>query len=132
MGHSKAFELSSAWSGSRLPALEYVFFTTRGRLEQVIALHDAPTTIELVAWSTGVLVPTKADLEQIPAICDRDGVLLMLDDEVRPSQRPFAPDLIGAVMTLAKSVTSGVVPMAGAPARRPIVGTPSDVYKGLA
>jgi beta-alanine--pyruvate transaminase len=90
-------------------------------LERVIALHDASTIaaviVEPVAGSTGVLVPPKGYLERIRAICDRHGVLLVFDEVITGFGRlgaPFAADFFGVtpdLMTLAKGMTSGVIPM---------------------
>ena len=90
-------------------------------LERLIALHDASTIagviIEPVAGSAGVLLPPKSYLERIRAICDRHGLLLIFDEVITGFGRTgtaFAshtfnvhPDL----MTVAKGITSGVVPM---------------------
>ena len=90
-------------------------------LERLIALHDASTIagviIEPVSGSAGVLLPPKSYLERIRAICDRHGLLLIFDEVITGFGRTgtaFAshtfnvhPDL----MTVAKGITSGVVPM---------------------
>ena len=90
-------------------------------LERLIALHDASTIaaviVEPVAGSTGVLIPPKGYLERLRAICDKHGILLIFDEVITGFGRlgsPFAsthfnvtPDL----MTVAKGITNGCVPM---------------------
>jgi beta-alanine--pyruvate transaminase len=90
-------------------------------LERLIALHDPSTIagviIEPVSGSAGVLLPPKGYLERIRAICDKHGLLLIFDEVITGFGRTgsaFAshtfnvqPDL----MTVAKGITSGVVPM---------------------
>ena len=92
-------------------------------LERVIQLHDASTVaaviVEPVAGSTGVLIPPKGYLERIRAICDKYGVLLIFDEVITGFGRlgtPFAADYFGVtpdLMTVAKGITSGVIPMGG-------------------
>jgi beta-alanine--pyruvate transaminase len=99
-------------------------------LERVIALHDASTIaaviVEPVAGSTGVLVPPKGYLERVRAICDRHGVLLIFDEVITGFGRlgtPFAADFFGVtpdLMTLAKGMTSGVIPMGAVLVRKEI------------
>jgi beta-alanine--pyruvate transaminase len=92
-------------------------------LERIIALHDASTIaaviIEPVAGSAGVLVPPKGYLEKIRAICDRHGILLIFDEVITAFGRTgqsFASHTFGVrpdLITFAKGMTSGVVPMGG-------------------
>jgi beta-alanine--pyruvate transaminase len=92
-------------------------------LDRLVALHDASTIaaviVEPMAGSTGVLPPPKGYLERLRAICDKHGILLVLDEVITGFGRlgyAFAaeryaiePDMI----VFAKGVTSGAVPMAG-------------------
>jgi beta-alanine--pyruvate transaminase len=99
-------------------------------LERVIALHDASTIaaviIEPVAGSTGVLMPPKGYLERIRAICDKYGILLIFDEVITGFGRlgtPFAADYFGVtpdLMTVAKGITSGVIPMGAMFAKKEI------------
>ena len=90
-------------------------------LERIVSLHGASTIaaviVEPVAGSTGVLLPAKGYLERLRAICDRHGILLIFDEVITGFGRlgtPFAADYFGLtpdLMTVAKGLTSGVVPM---------------------
>ncbi|MFD1331784.1 aspartate aminotransferase family protein [Methylopila musalis] len=90
-------------------------------LERLVALHDASTIaaviVEPVAGSTGVLPPPKGYLERLRAICDRHGILLIFDEVITGFGRlgaAFASELFGVtpdIITTAKAVTNGVVPM---------------------
>lgn len=90
-------------------------------LEGLIALHGADTIaaviVEPVAGSTGVLVPPKGYLERLRAICDRHGLLLIFDEVITGFGRlgtPFAGQYFGVIpdiMTTAKGLTNGAVPM---------------------
>ena len=99
-------------------------------LERIVTLHDASTIaaviVEPVAGSTGVLLPPKGYLERLRAICDKHGILLIFDEVITGFGRlgaPFAasyfkvtPDL----MTVAKGITNGAVPMGAVFAKRAI------------
>ena len=97
-------------------------------LERIVALHDASTIaaviVEPLAGSTGVLVPPKGYLERLRAICDRHGILLIFDEVITGFGRlgaSFAVDRFGVVpdlVTCAKGLTNGTVPMAAVIARR--------------
>ena len=90
-------------------------------LERIVSLHGASTIaaviVDPVAGSTGVLLPAKGYLERLRAICDRHGILLIFDEVITGFGRlgtPFAADYFGVtpdLMTVAKGLTSGVVPM---------------------
>jgi len=90
-------------------------------LERIVALHDASTIaaviVEPVAGSTGVLIPPKGYLKRLREICDKHGILLIFDEVITGFGRlgtPFAADYFGVtpdIMTVAKGLTNGVVPM---------------------
>jgi beta-alanine--pyruvate transaminase len=92
-------------------------------LERIVALHDASTIaaviVEPMAGSTGVLPPPLGYLEKLRAICDRHGILLIFDEVITGFGRlghAFAAERYGVIpdmITFAKGVTSGAVPMAG-------------------
>ena len=76
-----------------------------------------------MAGSTGVLPPPKGYLQKLRAICDRHGILLIFDEVITGFGRlgyAFAAERYGVVpdmITFAKGITSGAVPMGGVIAR---------------
>jgi beta-alanine--pyruvate transaminase len=99
-------------------------------LEGIVALHDASTIaaviVEPMAGSTGVLPAPKGYLQKLRAICDKHGILLIFDEVITGFGRlgfAFAAERYGVVpdmITFAKGVTSGTVPMGGVVVRKPI------------
>lgn len=99
-------------------------------LERLVALHDASTIaaviVEPVQGSTGVIVPPQGYLERLREICTKHGILLIFDEVITgfgrlgenfAAQRfAVTPDII----TFAKAVTNGVVPMGGVIVRKEI------------
>jgi beta-alanine--pyruvate transaminase len=93
-------------------------------LERIAALHDPSTIaaviVEPMAGSTGVLPAPKGYLQRLRAICDKYGILLIFDEVITGFGRlgaAFAAERYGVVpdiMTFAKGITSGTVPMGGA------------------
>ena len=100
---------------------------------RIIALHDASNIaaviVEPMAGSAGVLVPPKGYLERLRAICDKHGLLLIFDEVITGFGRTgpcFAASTVGVVpdmMTIAKGLTNGTVPMGAVVARRGIYNT---------
>jgi len=96
-------------------------------LENIVALHDASTIaaviVEPMAGSIGVLPPPKGYLEKLRTICDKHGILLIFDEVICAFGRlghSFAAERYGVtpdLITFAKGVTSGVVPLGGVIAR---------------
>jgi beta-alanine--pyruvate transaminase len=90
-------------------------------LERLCALHDASTIaaviVEPVAGSTGVLVPPQGYLQRLREICDRHGILLIFDEVITGFGRTgnaFGAQTFGVtpdLMTVAKGITNGSVPM---------------------
>jgi beta-alanine--pyruvate transaminase len=99
-------------------------------LERIVALHDASTIaaviVEPMAGSTGVLPAPKGYLQRLRAICDKYGILLILDEVITGFGRlghAFAAERYGVVpdlVSFAKGVTSGAAPMGGVIARKGI------------
>ncbi|HEY1042774.1 MAG TPA: aspartate aminotransferase family protein [Telluria sp.] len=90
-------------------------------LERIVALHDASTIaaviVEPVAGSTGVLIPPKGYLKRLRELCTKHGILLIFDEVITGFGRlttPFAVDYFDVqpdMLTCAKGLTNGVVPM---------------------
>jgi beta-alanine--pyruvate transaminase len=99
-------------------------------LERLVALHDASTIaaviVEPMAGSAGVLIPPKGYLQRLREICDRHGILLIFDEVITGFGRtgqPFGADTFGVtpdLMTLAKGLTNGSVPMGAVVCRNAI------------
>jgi beta-alanine--pyruvate transaminase len=99
-------------------------------LERIVTLHDASTIaaviVEPMAGSTGVLPAPKGYLQRLRAICDKYGILLILDEVITGFGRlgyAFAAERYGILpdlITFAKGITSGTVPMGGVIVRKPI------------
>jgi len=99
-------------------------------LERLIALHDASTIaaviVEPIAGSAGVILPPVGYLKRLREICDKHDILLIFDEVITGFGRvgkPFAsiafevtPDL----MTTAKGLTNGAIPMGAVFAQRKI------------
>ncbi len=130
-----------AWSTALLPGVDHLAHThdlaknafSRGapahgahladELERLVALHDASTIaaviVEPIAGSTGVLIPPQGYLKRLREICDRHGILLIFDEVITGFGRtgaPFAAQEFGVtpdLLTLAKGMTNGCVPMGG-------------------
>ena len=99
-------------------------------LDRIVALHDASTIaaviVEPMAGSTGVLPPPQGYLKRLRQICDKHGILLIFDEVISAFGRlgaPFAAERYGVIpdmITFAKGVTSGAVPMGGVLVRKGI------------
>ncbi|MEZ5545458.1 MAG: aspartate aminotransferase family protein [Lysobacteraceae bacterium] len=99
-------------------------------LERVVALHDASTIaaviVEPMQGSVGVVVPPQGYLQRLREICTKYGILLIFDEVITGFGRMgewfgaqafgVTPDLI----TFAKAVNNGTVPMGGVIARQGI------------
>jgi beta-alanine--pyruvate transaminase len=99
-------------------------------LERLIALHDASTIaaviVEPVSGSAGVILPPLGYLKRLREICSKHDILLIFDEVITGFGRlgkPFAaiefevtPDL----MTTAKGLTNGAIPMGAVFAQRKI------------
>ena len=88
--------------------------------------------VEPIAGSTGCLVPPKGYLERLREICDQYGILLVFDEVICGFGRlgvPFAAQAFGVtpdIMTMAKALTNGVLPMGAVAVRDSIYDTVID------
>lgn len=92
-------------------------------LERLVALHDASTIaaviVEPVAGSSGVIVPSQGYLKRLRDLCTKHDILLIFDEVITAFGRlgkasgaerfGVQPDMI----TVAKGMTNGAVPMGG-------------------
>jgi beta-alanine--pyruvate transaminase len=92
-------------------------------LERLVALHDASTIaaviVEPMQGSTGVLVPPVGYLQKLRDICTKHGILLIFDEVITGFGRVgehFGAQRFGVtpdILTFAKGVTNGIIPMGG-------------------
>ncbi len=90
-------------------------------LQRLVELHGEDTIaaciVEPIAGSVGCLVPPKGYLDRLREICDTYGIVLIFDEVITGFGRTgkqFGADSFGVtpdLMTLAKALTNGVVPM---------------------
>ncbi len=102
-------------------------------LERLVALHDASTIaaviVEPISGSAGVILPPAGYLKRLREICDRHDILLIFDEVITGFGRvgqPFAAQAFGVspdLMTTAKGLTNGAVPMGAVFAHRKIYDT---------
>jgi beta-alanine--pyruvate transaminase len=139
------------WSNSMLPGVDHLSHThdhaknafSRGEpahgahlaeeLERLVALHDASNIaaviIEPIAGSTGVLIPPRRYLQRIREICNKHGILLIFDEVITGFGRtgaPFASQALGVtpdLLTTAKGLTNGCIPMGAVMASKAIYET---------
>ena len=92
----------------------------------------AAVFVEPVAGSTGTLPPPVGYLERIREICDAHGILLVFDDVICGFGRvggAFSADAFGVVpdiVTMAKALTNGSIPMGAVAVRDDIYETITD------
>ena len=88
--------------------------------------------VEPVAGSTGTLVPPVGYLERLREICDVHGILLVFDEVITGFGRMgtnFASDKFGVtpdIMTMAKAITNGSMPMGAVCVKDEIYETVTD------
>jgi beta-alanine--pyruvate transaminase len=102
-------------------------------LERLVALHDASTIaaviVEPMQGSAGVIVPPKGYLKRLRELCSKHGILLIFDEVITGFGRmgkPFAAqhwDVTPDLITFAKGVNNGLVPMGGVIATKQIYDT---------
>jgi beta-alanine--pyruvate transaminase len=105
-------------------------------LERFVALHGADTIaaciVEPIAGSTGILVPPVGYLQRLREICTKHGIILIFDEVITGFGRTgqaFAADTFGVtpdIMTMAKAITNGSIPMAAIAVREDIQQTILD------
>jgi len=111
-------------------------------LQRLVDLHGDDTIaaciVEPIAGSIGCLVPPKGYLERLRAICDKYGILLIFDEVIcgfGRTGKQFGADSFGVtpdIVTMAKALTNGVVPMGAAACSEEIYDTITDAAPDLA
>lgn len=101
-----------------------------GELEELIAVHDASNIaaviVEPMAGSAGVIPPPVGYLPRLREICDKHNILLIFDEVItgfgRVGSYTGAEEfgVVPDMMTMAKQITNGVVPMGAVVAKREI------------
>ncbi len=105
-------------------------------LQRFCDLYGADTIaaciVEPIAGSTGILVPPKGYLERLREICDRHAIVLVFDEVIcgfgRTGQA-FAADSFAVtpdIITMAKALTNGAIPMGAVAVRDEIYDTIVD------
>lgn len=99
-------------------------------LLDLIALHDASNIaaviVEPMAGSVGVIPPPKGYLNRLREICDEHDILLIFDEVITAFGRVGANTaaeeygVIPDIMTVAKQLTNGVIPMGAVIAKQEI------------
>ncbi len=102
-------------------------------LERLVALHDASTIaaviVEPMSGSAGVLLPPKGYLQRLREICDRHGIVLIFDEVITAFGRLGTAtaaeyfDVTPDIITTAKGLTSGVIPMGAVVVKNEIYNT---------
>jgi taurine---2-oxoglutarate transaminase len=128
---------SSFWAADEAQEAERAL----AHLEQVITFEGATSVaailIETVVGTAGVLVPPPGYLEGVRALCDKHGIVLILDEVMAGFGRCgtwFAFENFGVVpdlITFAKGSNSGYVPVGGVVISDAIAATFDDrVFPG--
>jgi beta-alanine--pyruvate transaminase len=105
-------------------------------LQRFVDLHGADTIaaciVEPIAGSTGILVPPAGYLQRLREICTKHGILLIFDEVITGFGRTgeaFAAQTFGVtpdIMTMAKAISNGSIPMAAIAVREDIQQTILD------
>lgn len=102
-------------------------------LENLVALHDASNIaaviVEPLAGSAGVLPPPVGYLKRLREICDKHNMLLIFDEVITGFGRMGAKTgseefgVVPDIMTTAKQLTNGVIPMGAVISKQEIYDT---------
>ena len=98
--------------------------------QRILTLHDPSTIAALIVepmqGSAGVIVPPTGYLKRLREICTKHGILLIFDEVITGFGRLGTKwgadyfDVIPDIITCAKGLTNGVVPMGAVAAKREI------------
>jgi taurine---2-oxoglutarate transaminase len=107
-------------------------------LEEILQ-YEGPETVaavilEPVTGTNGIIVPPDGYLQSIREVCDRHGILLIADEVMTGFGRTgtwFASehwDVVPDILTMAKGINSGYVPLGAMAVRKPIANWVRDKY----
>ena len=107
-------------------------------LEEILQYEGAHTVaaviLETVTGTNGIIVPPDGYLQSIREVCDRHGILLIADEVMAGFGRTgkwFAVDnwdVVPDIITMAKGINSGYVPLGAMSVREPIAAWLRDNY----
>src|SRR6201995_1575672 len=105
-------------------------------LEEILQYEGAHTVaaviLETVTGTNGIIVPPDGYLQSIREVCDRHGILLICDEVMAGFGRTGAWfgvdnwDVVPDIMTVAKGINSGYVPLGAMVVREPIAAWVRD------
>ncbi len=103
-------------------------------LEYEGAHNVAAVILETIVGTNGIIVPPDGYLQAVREVCDRHGILLILDEVMAGFGRAgrwFACehwDVVPDIITVAKGINSGYVPLGAMIARRELVDRIRDRF----
>jgi taurine---2-oxoglutarate transaminase len=107
-------------------------------LEEILQYEGAHTVaaviLETVTGTNGIIVPPDGYLQSIREVCDRHGILLIADEVMAGFGRTgtwFAVDnwnVVPDILTMAKGINSGYVPLGAMAVREPIADWVRDKF----
>ncbi len=107
-------------------------------LEEILQYEGAHTVaaviLETVTGTNGIIVPPDGYLQSIREVCDRHGILLIADEVMAGFGRTgkwFGVDnwdVVPDILTMAKGINSGYVPLGAMAVREPIAAWLQDKY----
>jgi len=107
-------------------------------LEEILEYEGAHTVaavmLETITGTNGIIVPPDGYLQSIREVCDRHGILLILDEVMAGFGRTgrwFACDhwdVVPDIITVAKGINSGYVPIGAMIARGEIIDRVRDTF----
>jgi taurine---2-oxoglutarate transaminase len=107
-------------------------------LEEILQYEGAHTVaaviLETVVGTNGIIVPPDGYLQAIRDVCDRHGILLITDEVMAGFGRTgkwFGVenwDVVPDILTVAKGINSGYVPLGAMIVRKPIADWVRDKY----
>jgi taurine---2-oxoglutarate transaminase len=107
-------------------------------LEEILQYEGAHTVaaviLETIVGTNGIIVPPDGYLQAIREVCDRHGILLIADEVMAGFGRTgkwFGVDnwdVVPDILTVAKGINSGYVPIGAMVVRKPIADWVRDKY----